>query len=419
MKGRTDLTSYLLGERSELRSLIEAIAEAADDRHRERAAVEYLLVLASARQAARGEATEERTLAQVRAQYCRVFGPDDSEHGRFLRELHTSLESGSARAVATALILLGLYHRKQGAFERARASFAVSAELAKRQSDPIEQLNALFWLGVVERYLGNLEAAEQVHREQLEKARQAGSGAQAVLAQENLGLVALRRGQVAEARSRVTKALAEATDLGDPELEGYCYHALLVVETTVGRPGEAAACGWEAYRRYESTDQRMRALQDCGVILYQCGLMKAARAAFEIVLNGSGDATSRINARTGLADVAAALGDRTGFETLTRDLLTERSLATLPYELRSVYRTAGLGYALFGELNKASKYLEMSLAIAEDRNFSAEAAEARELLTNLPRSVPARGTVQTSGTEYERLEDVGRSIVAERALVCA
>ena len=192
----------------------------------------------------------------------------------------------------------------------------MSAELAKRQSDPIEQLNALFWLGVVERYLGNLEAAEQVHLEQLEKARQAGSRAQAVLAQENLGLVALRRGQVAEARSRVTQALAEATDLGDPELEGYCYHALMTVETYAGRPGEAAACGWKAYVRYESTEQRLRALQDCAVVLYGCGFYEEAQAGWEIVRDDTEEHALIARCRMGLMEAAAKLGDRQGFESL-------------------------------------------------------------------------------------------------------
>ena len=91
-----DLASYLLGERSELRPLIEAIAEAADDHVRERAAVEYLLVLAAARCAARREPAEEAVMAQVRSRYYRVLGRDATPHGRILQELHASLVEGSA-----------------------------------------------------------------------------------------------------------------------------------------------------------------------------------------------------------------------------------------------------------------------------------------------------------------------------------
>ncbi|HSG82651.1 MAG TPA: hypothetical protein VLC48_10395, partial [Gemmatimonadota bacterium] len=406
-----DLTSYLLGERSELRPLIEAIADANDDRHRERAAVEYLLVLAAARCAARGEPAEEAVMAQVRSRYFRVLGRDDTPHGRILQELHSSLTEGSPAALVTALKLLGLHHRKLGAFRQARAAFAVSVEVAGILDDAIEQLNALFWLGVMERYLGDLDTAEQVHRQQLEKARRAGSRGQAVLAQENLGLVSLRRGQVAEARRQVMEALLEARDLMDNELEGYCYHSLLLVETAAGRPGEAAVCGWEAYRRYESCDQRMRALQDCAAIFYETGLLDAARAAYEIVLSSTDDAASRVRARTGLADVAAASGDRTRFEAISRELLDDRQLRSLPYELASAYRTIGAGYALLDESHRARTYLEHSLDLAEKSGLQAEADKARDSLARLPAGAQPFRPLPTSGSDYQRLADVGKNIV--------
>ncbi len=419
MTKQIDLTSYLLGERSELRPLIEAIAEARDDRERERAAVEYLLVLAAARQAARGEPAEASAMAQVRSRYYRVLSRDDTPHGRLLGELHESLTEGSPAAVVTALKLLGLHHRKLGAYKLARAGFAISAEVAKQLPDLIEQLNALFWLGVMERYLGDLDAAERVHRDQLEKARLAGSRGQAVLAQENLGLVSLRRGRVADARKQVSKALQEAQELEDHELEGYCYHSLLLVETTAGRPGQAAACGWEAYRRYESTDQRMRAIQDCGAIFYEAGMLDAAKAAYEIVLARTEDAASLVRAKTGLADVAAASGDATRFERVCQALLSDRHLHSLPFELASAYRTIGVGYAILEREHKARSYLDESLAIAEKHGLAAEAAKTVEALGRLPVAARLFQPLPPAGADYERLEDVGRNMVAERAQLSA
>ncbi len=419
MKEPVDLASYLLGERSELRPLIEAIASGVDELERERAAVEYLLVLAAARQAARGERAEARALWQVRSQYARVYTRDLSEHARYVQELHSSLQGGSHADLSTALKLLGLYHRKRAEFKLARACFAVAVEVAKHLEDPIEQLNSLFWLGVVERYLGRLDQAESVHREQLDKARAAGVDGQAVLARENLGLVKLRRGQVADARRQVLKALNEARQLGDPELEGYCHHALMVVEIEAGRPGEAASCGWEAYRRYESVDQRMRALQDCGVLLYQWGMLEAARAAFEIVVARHSDTASQFRACTGLADVAAATGDRLRFEALASALLSERTVTGMPFELVSCYRTVGDGYANFGEVEKARRYLQQGLALAREKGFEAEASELEELLTELGGGRPSFVPLETSTEERDRLIDVGRSIMAERARAVA
>jgi tetratricopeptide (TPR) repeat protein len=419
MPETVDLTSYLLGERSELRPLIEAIAEAGDDRERERAAVEYLLVLAAARQAARGEPAEEKAMAQVRSRYYRVFGRDDTPHARLLRELHESLSSGSAAALGTALKLLGLHHRKLGAFRLARAAFALSVEITAHLPDVVEQLNALFWLGVTERYLGDLDSAERVHQEQLEKARISGSRSQAILALENLGLVSLRRGHVTEARSQITKALTEAQDVADRELEGYCYHALMVVEDSAGRPGEAASCGWEAYRRYESKEQRLRALQDCGVTLYRWGQYDAASAAFDIVLEQSDDSASRVRALTGLADVAVALDDRERFDALRHDMLSDKSLNVMPFEQASAYRTIGLGCSAFGDQARAREFLHQSLQIAEQKGFEAEAAEIRSRLADLPASIEAYQPLAASGEESERLEDVGQSIIAERARICA
>ena len=413
--GRTDMAFYLLGERSELRPLLKAIADARDGTTVARAGVEYLLILAAARQAARGDAPEPKALAQIRAQYSRMFAGDHSEHARLLKQLYSALKSGSVSAAATTLKLLGLYHRKQGGYQQARASFAVLTELAKQLNDPLERLNALFWLGVVERYLGDLDAAEAVHHEQLELAREVGQRGQAVLAQENLGLVELRRGQVAEARKRVIRALNEAQELEDQELQGYCYHALLVVEKTAGRPGEAAVCGWEAYRRYDSTEQRLRALHDCASLLLDVGLYDAARAAYEIALNGASHSFDlRICSKCGLAEVAAAQDDLERFESIARDLMSEGALTEIPYEFLSAHRSLGLGYAALGKLEEARLHLEQSLAIAEEGGFSVEAREVREELRSLPRSRVLE-LVRPSESEYARLNSVGQHILAERA----
>ena len=417
---RTDLTSYLLGERSELRALIEAISQAEVDDERERAAVEYLLVLASARLAASGEAVESRALAQVRGQYRRVFAKDSSEHGSLLRELYSALSKTREVDVITALKLLGLYHRKLGAYQSARAAFSVATELASKQSDPIDHLNTLFWLGVAERYVGNLDRAEAVHREQLALAREVHSSAQAVLAQENLGLVALRRGQVAEARKRVLRALNEALELEDPEIEGYCYHALMTVETYAGRPGEAAACGWKAYVRYESTEQRLRALQDCAVVLYGCGFYEEAQAGWEIVLNATDDFAVSLRSRVGMMEAAAKLGKRKRFELLVSEILEDDRLANIPFELIETHHCLGLAYGEFGEEAKARHHLIKSLTLAEEGGYEAQALEISDQLQRLvsvgsievePAAVP--------GDEYERLEDVGSNIKAERSRLCA
>ncbi len=419
MRGEGDLTSYLLGERSELRALIEAIAAGGNDSERERAAVEYLLLLASARFAARRETPEPHALAQIRSRYARIYTRDNTEHSRILRELHASLTSGSAVAIITALKLLGLHHRREGSFQLARASLSVAVEIGGQLQDPIEQLNSLFWLGVVERYLGNLDTAQAIHHQQLEKARACGHRGQAILAQENLGLVALRRGRIAEARNLAIRALTEAATLEDRELEGYCYHALMVIEIESGRPGEAAACGWEAYRRYESTDQQMRALQDCGVILYKSGMLEAARAAFELVRAGHSDTASRIRAATGLADVAAAESNRTQFMRVVQELLAEDAIRSLPFELQSAYRTIGRGYARFGDLGIARQYLEAALKVALDRGYQSEVPAIKELLADLGAGLSAFEQTPAPETERARLVEVSRSVLAERARAIA
>lgn len=418
MSESSDLSSYLLGDRSELRGLIEAIAQATREDERARAAAEYLLVLAAARQAASGEPSEEKALRQIQSQYSRVFRGDDCEHARLLQELYSSLRDGGPAALATALKLLGLFHRKSAGFQRARAAFSVASEVARLLPDPIEHLNSLFWLGVVERYLGNLDSAEAVHREQLEKARAVDNRGQAVLAQENLGLVTLRRGDIAGARRRVLRALNEAEEVGDRELEGYCYHALMTVETYADRPGEAAACAWQAYLRYESIDQRTRALQDCGVILFRSGYMHEAKAAFEIVCNCARDTAPRIHALIGLADVAASLGNRREFQSLKERLLSTDSLDSMPFERVNALRTVGTGFARFGEPSVARKYLEHSLRVAEEKGFASEVTEIREEMMDLSVAKPATPP-PAPAAEEEQLRSIGQQVMAERARAIA
>ncbi len=419
MSGRTDLTSYLLGERSELRALIEAISRAKEDSARQRAAVEYLLVLAAARMAASGHAPEAKALAQVHSQYMKIFACDESEHALLISELYSALTSGRGVSVIAALKLLGLYHRKQGTYQLARASFAVSSELARQIGDPLEELNTLFWLGVAERYLGHLDRAESVHREQLTLAREQRNHAQAVLAQENLGLVALRRGRVAEARKRVSAALHEAQQLEDEELQAYCHHALMTVEIYAGRPGEAAASGWEAYRRYESDEQRLRALQECAVIMFDSGLFDAAEAAWEIVLQQSEDFALTIHCRIGMVDVAARQGQEERFEKLAAELLGESGLEGMPFEQLEALRSVGLGYAAFRNFERSRVDLMKSLALADENGFEAQAAAIRESLAELAGGALRFEPMGVTESEFARLEDVSRNIKAERARRCA
>jgi tetratricopeptide (TPR) repeat protein len=354
-----------------------------------------------------------------------MFRQDDSEHARLLVEVHRSLQRHSITDVTTALKLLGLYHRRLAQYRLARASFAAAVELAKRQEDPIEQLNTLFWLGVVERYLGNLDVAERVHRDQLTLARKAGQPGQIVLAEENLGLVALRRGQVAEARGLVIRALNRAQQIEDRELQAFCYHALMVVELEAGRPGEAAACGWEAYVRYESTEQKVRALQDCGALLLEARLTDAARAAHEIVVHSGADAAVRIRSQIGLVELAAAEHAHEHFERDAKALLDSESLLEgLPYEAIRAHRALGIAYATFDNDRRARMHLSKACSIADEKGFEAEASELRDQLASLPEMLElplsdTTGSASTPAAELAMLKNVGNNIMAERARLSA
>lgn len=410
-----DLTAYLLGDQSELRPLLEAIGATDDAEAQGRAALEYVLVLAGERYAANRRPPEGGALGQIRDQYARTLTRDGSGHARLLKDLYGALERRSPADVTTALRELGLYHRHAGRYRMARASFFAAVEMAKRLEGPVEQLEALFWLGVTQRYLGNLDEAEKIHEEQAAIAQRSGLTRHVILAQNNLGLVLLRRGRIPEARERVLRALNRAQELGDRELEGNSYHCLMLVETEDARMGEAAASGWEAYQRYESTAQRLRALQDCAAILCEAGLFEPARAAHEIVLSAAAESALRLRSKIGLVEVAAAKGDEEYFEAVVADLTSDPTLSDLPYESIRAHRAVGLGYAALGNLEKGRQHLMQSLGVARKKGYLGEAAALEEELASLSSFDPAQSLRHATDSEYTQLRSIGQRIIEERA----
>src|SRR5690606_9258693 len=115
--------------------------------------------------------------------------------------------------------------------------------------------------------------------------------------------------------------------------------------------------------------QRMRVLGDLGVGLAEVGAEETARLAFRIVIDTSGSALLRMNARLELMALDAASGNRLAFEQhrqAARDFADQ-----MPPSMACDYRfKAGRGLASFGQAGRGRALIAEGLEIAETHGLN-------------------------------------------------
>jgi tetratricopeptide (TPR) repeat protein len=193
-------------------------------------------------------------------------------HELCTRSYRKAIEQGDRILAGAALNALAGFEYEAGELVAARGKYLEALELAGR-SGPL--------LGRIEQNLGILDSVQGRHadalahyRRALDAFQNAGDEAGCAIALHNLGLVALRRGELEDAERSLDRSAVIATRIGDVQLAGLCQlHRAEVLHARqrydeAGRRAEAALLHFE---RLGNTRGRAEALRVSGQVLRDSG----------------------------------------------------------------------------------------------------------------------------------------------------
>ena len=217
----------------------------------------------------------------------------------------------------------------------------------------------------VNRKLNRFDEAEEAYAEAGRVAVSAGDVHSELLSRIGRAYAMLGRGNLPEAERCLTNALADARRTGVRAAEAQSEHALAAVLQHRGSPDRALVHVWRAFELYDEEDDRLRALNDAGIMFLMLGDPIAAERALLQVVRKGGSQDNVSNALIELMHCASYRRDRVAFARW-RGRCEERKGDMPPNILADYHFKSGIGEARFGLVRRSHVSLARALKIAED-----------------------------------------------------
>ncbi len=239
----------------------------------------------------------------------RLAGGRPEDAAREYRQACRLADGGHADpAVRSALRQwLGLALQKAGRGQEALRALTQACELLGGDPGAAEQYaRTLDTLGLVQRDLGQLAAAEESHRQALDLLRRAGAREGAVRAAVNLAVAVKDQGRLTEARGLLADIEPAARDCDDPALLGHTLLTLGLVHELLNEPAPAerlARQAAEAYRAAGDREGEAAATHNVGRVLDTGGRHAEAMECFATSLT----INLEIGAELGVSDDLGAM----------------------------------------------------------------------------------------------------------------
>lgn len=178
---------------------------------------------------------------------------------RVERAVRIAGQAGDVRLEAESRRLLGEILIDTGDLARARRETEASLALSRRANDPVGAAISAGNLALVDKREGNEEKAVAGLHDAIEKLSRADPASPGLgVVRMNLGLILLRRGEIAEARTLLEGALSADRHAGDRRGIAADLEALARLEETAGRPEAAIDCLRRAARVHASIGGKAR-----------------------------------------------------------------------------------------------------------------------------------------------------------------
>jgi tetratricopeptide (TPR) repeat protein len=177
--------------------------------------------------------------------------------------------------------------------------------------------------------------------------------------------VVMSRGNLSEAERFLREVLEDAERLSDCDAEARAHQELAVALSTQGQPAEAIPHEWRAFQLYQDDLSRMRVLTDVGIMLLIVGDVDGAERALRTSLRYGVNQEVVDSASIELMHCASYRRDRIGFERW-RERCEARREQMAPNMLADFQFKMGVGWARFGQLDRADRLLKTAIDVAEN-----------------------------------------------------
>ncbi len=223
-----------------------------------------------------------------------------------------------------------------------------------------------------------------------------------IVLRSRLGRSAVLRGEgnLPLARAMVEEVARVAARAHLREVEAMACTDLGAVLALQGHRVEAVQANYRAFQLAEDGLQRMRVLGDLGVGLLELGACEAARTAFEIVVSSKTSFLVRTNALLELMELESAAGNRMAFER-RRAAVEEVRERMPPSMLADLHFKAGVGWARFGQVSRASDMLTAGLRLSETHQLNAWYFRFERVLASLSGCEPHEPDLATPSALHD------------------
>jgi tetratricopeptide repeat protein len=287
-------------------------------------------------------------------------------------------------------------------------AFSMMGHLTRVASEasPREQGLNLATQGLLARYLGNLDAAEEFYELAHDTGRDADDPEVIVRSLLGRGVIARRRGNYPKARDWFETGLADAVEAELTALACTAHAGLTIVATEMRDYDAGLTHGWAAFVNASTEDGRVEALINLAELALRVGEPAAAGRAFISVLGRTTIARYRLAAAAGAAVSAGRCGDAARLGALAEFIEREAERASLPYESAYAWYSLSTAFSAVGASDRAERLRQRARVIAQAGKFFelTHATEAPAVPVAVPR--PAKTLADSSVEVIRELERV-------------
>jgi DNA-binding CsgD family transcriptional regulator len=394
-------------ERIEVHSILGRVSYDNFDRAAEHASeADRLAAQADVSDAVRASVLVARATATLMA----GGGLDRRLHERAIELERTTSGYAPDSAFASLAVLLKIV-------DELDESRSMLQEILRRNEDDGALPFVLSHLPQLELWTGNWDAAEEYAQRHLEAALRTGQHDQVLQAHNNLTVIDIYRGHVADAAVRAEQIRQAGVDEGDEWTERNGLGLLGLIALAEGNAERAA----QLLGRWHELAERM-ALREPGYCRMQADYVEALvatgrldeAAEFAAMMQANATRLCRPSLLAGAARVqaliAAANGDRDGAVRLAQAAVRQFAATPLVVELARAHLTLGQIHRRFKEKSAARTALSDALEVFERLGAERFAERARQDLARIGLRAPASDSLTETERRVAELAAKGRTV---------
>jgi tetratricopeptide (TPR) repeat protein len=303
--------------------------------------------------------------------YCtelEVEGPEGVHLSGLVHAVKEVHRQNDPRLLSPVFLAYALFLEEAAHYDEAADALETLLRVGGDRLSIADRTAAWLRLGRARRKVARFDEADQAYVRAAELAANTGDASSVLLSRLGQANVLHGRGNLAEGERALRAILEDAQRQSLRTIEALAHHQIGSLLDVRGQVFEGIPHLWKAYELYEDDASRLRALSDLGMDFLAMGDADSAERALTEVVRRSSQQEAVLNAMVELMHSASYRRDRLTFG--RRRAECEARVADMPPNVLTDYcLKAGIGFARFGNFNKARGLLAEALAIAAEHGL--------------------------------------------------